>query len=447
MNDIYDWSQAEKMVRVAKLWFDEQRQALDGFLRESNARLSPLSDPLTTDLGSHRWLRVERETAYSDWFAWVIRQLPSTKSLFDLFGLPIVGSQHPKLSIDVDREVAIQTRQGKTRYLDVVISLSTQPCFVVEIKKRGAEDEEQKLKDYCEWADEHRVPYRLLLGAETGKDEALCGFKPRQWAAICIQLRRFAHDIHQAKGILAAAMVLAFVGAVEQNLLGLSRWNTPAEAAFSRDWPKMADHIRRFLGTEDNMEIKNEVHDTARSDLVTRGISSYLDVMAATKEFERQIMEESHRVLASSLHDLAAAARVPLQPDLIEDYRNPDSIKDDAEWRSIPTYAWLAVKIKAGTYTIYCGLCWDKRVPYAMVTLGFPNRRLRDAASSRLKEKGFRDIRDDFYVTELCFCEKIDAEPSASLSEKLKNLIIKWIQALNALNGAQGLQEEIGQSA
>lgn len=444
-NETTEWSAVNKIIRTAKPWFEEQRKALDGILRESNDRLSPLCDPLTVDLGSHRWLREERETAYSDWLAWVIQQLPSTESLFFLFDILPTENLSRTAEIGTDREVPIQTRSGKTRYLDVLVSCSKKPQLVIEIKKRNAEDEEQKLEDYCEWADNHDVLHRILLGTGAGGEDRFCGFALRRWDDLCIRLRKLTGQIHKKRGILVAAMVLAFVGAVEQNLLGFSAPGASTEGAFSRDWPMMADHIRRFLGTEDIMESsENSGERTARRDLLfSQGITLYLDSMAAMKEFERLIVKESQEVLKSSLNDLAGAAQVPLDSGSIEVYRNPNSIKDDEGWS--PTYAWIAAKMKIERYTIYCGLCWDNRIPYAMVTLGFPNRGLRDAALRRLREKGCAEPRANFDKTELCFCEAIDIELAASFPNKLGNLVGKWIVALKAVDGVTGLQE-VGQS-
>jgi hypothetical protein len=46
-NECTNWSTVEKMILAAKPWFEEQWKFLDQILRESNAKLSPLCDPLT----------------------------------------------------------------------------------------------------------------------------------------------------------------------------------------------------------------------------------------------------------------------------------------------------------------------------------------------------------------------------------------------------------------
>jgi hypothetical protein len=90
---------------------------------------------------------------------------------------------------------------------------------------------------------------------------------------------------------------------------------------------------------------------------------------------------------------------------------------------------------KLGKYNLFCGLCWHERIAYATVTLGFPNRGLRDGALRRLKEKGFIDLRGDFYEYELCFCEEIDWRNMTSFSRKLSVLTDKWVSAFKTVGG------------
>jgi hypothetical protein len=242
-----NWSAIEKMIVAARPWFEEKRTFLDRVLRESNARLSPLCDPLTVDLGSHRWLREEREAAYSDWLDWVIRQLPSCESLFFLFDIRQTGEQSAGTEIEVKREEPFRAPSGQTRYIDMLVSCSKKPALIIEVKKRDAWDEPQKLKDYCDWAVEHLIPHRILLGASVQEMEGqpACGFVLCGWEDLCIRLRRLSALICETRGTLVAAMVLAFVGAVEQNLLHFTAPTTKAGGVFSHDWPLIAAHIQR----------------------------------------------------------------------------------------------------------------------------------------------------------------------------------------------------------
>lgn len=177
----------------------------------------------------------------------------------------------------------------------------------------------------------------------------------------------------------------------------------------------------------------------SRSRLITQGITSYLDALAAMKEFERLVMEESRKTLASRLHDLENAVATPLSPEWIEDYRNPDCVKNDREWTH--TYAWVATKIRIEKYTIYCGLYWDKQnlnSSSAMATLAFPTIASRDTALRKFKEKGHTGLRDDLDPRELSFYEEIDPSRASSFPEKLSALLGKWVLALKAVGGVHG---------
>jgi hypothetical protein len=234
------WAGALRMINAAEPWFKACREELEDLLKQSEAGLAPLGEPLLIDLGVHRWLRKGREESYSDWLAWIIHQLPSTKTVFQLLRIAC-PAEYEGCSASACREKWILNNKRK---LDVVISLDGKPLFIVEIKKRMAQDENRKLRDYRKWADENDVPYRILLGKEGEQSDACCGFAIRRWDDLCVALRRFSGEIRERKGVLVGAMTLAFVGAVEQNLLGFS---APAEGTFSRDWPRIASHIKRSL--------------------------------------------------------------------------------------------------------------------------------------------------------------------------------------------------------
>ena len=70
----------------------------------------------------------------------------------------------------------------------------------------------------------------------------LHGFRFLSWSEICIRLRRLAPSILANKNPLTAGLLLAFVGAVEQNLLGLAKSEKDLGAL-----PRTVDHLRQFL--------------------------------------------------------------------------------------------------------------------------------------------------------------------------------------------------------
>jgi hypothetical protein len=240
------WAGALRIVNAAEPWFKVCREELKGLLIQSDTRLAPLGEPLLLDFGVHRWLRREREESYSDWLAWIIDQLPSADHVFQLLGITC-PAEYQNCSASTCREKLILDNKRK---LDLVVALDKKPRIVVEIKKNAAEDESTKLKDYRKWAIDNDVPYLILLGTATESTDDLAGFQIRQWDEVCVVLRKCSGEIREKqgkKGLLVAAMALAFVGAVEQNLL---RFSAPTKGLFSRDWPRIAEHIRRSVTTQ-----------------------------------------------------------------------------------------------------------------------------------------------------------------------------------------------------
>src|SRR5450759_4268879 len=73
-------------------------------------------------------------------------------------------------------------------------------------------------------------------------------FRPRLWSDACIELRLIAARLCMRSENLRAAMILAFVAAVEQNLLGLRCVRGPADGvAASLTLPPITQHLTRYL--------------------------------------------------------------------------------------------------------------------------------------------------------------------------------------------------------
>jgi hypothetical protein len=74
------------MIMAAAPFFNTERRELEQVLMESNAWLGS-EDPLNFDLGVHRWLKEDREEAYSDWLKWIIEQLRLPVLVAKIFGI------------------------------------------------------------------------------------------------------------------------------------------------------------------------------------------------------------------------------------------------------------------------------------------------------------------------------------------------------------------------
>src|SRR5262249_55317644 len=139
---------------------------------------------------------------------------PPTDSLLEL--------QH----VEVQRECCVPhghvDQEGR---LDVVIRYGDRAMLVVEIKKGRAEDADTaKHAGYKQWLQEQDCQHKFsVLLAVSAEEDTYEGFSFLSWSALCIEMRLLAMALKgEPQSRLTAAMVLAFVGAVEQNLLGFS---------------------------------------------------------------------------------------------------------------------------------------------------------------------------------------------------------------------------------
>ena len=66
------WLPVKHLIASGTDFAKAQEACLADLILRSNAHLKPLTDPLATDFGTHRWLRGEREEAYSSWLAWIL---------------------------------------------------------------------------------------------------------------------------------------------------------------------------------------------------------------------------------------------------------------------------------------------------------------------------------------------------------------------------------------
>jgi len=196
---------------------------VDQLLKESNTKLHPLDDPLLVDLGTHRWLEGSREEAYSDWLAWVLEQVGSGGDIQRLLGIeeerPVASPQ-----AQVIRERPLEEgHEGHTGRIDILVECGSDLVIAIEVKICAAEEADTEKQEGYRRALRKRYPGRsvapILLVTDAEKDQCH-GFEVRHWREVCLELRRAIGRIRESHGLTAAAMVLAFAGAVEQNLLG-----------------------------------------------------------------------------------------------------------------------------------------------------------------------------------------------------------------------------------
>jgi hypothetical protein len=217
------------MVEAVKETLKGEAKRLRSLLKHSDRELEPWGDPLMVDFGMHRWLAEDREEAYSDWLAWVVEQLKTPDLVFRLFGetCPPEWSARPT-TLTVRREPVVPYgHAGHEGRLDLLIDYKVLPLLVVEVKKGGAEQADVEKQEGYRRSLKERHPTRelrpvlLVTSAEEATSEG--DFVVRTWAEVCVELRRMAAgELKISVPRISVALVLAFVAAVEQNLLGFS---------------------------------------------------------------------------------------------------------------------------------------------------------------------------------------------------------------------------------
>ena len=240
---IPDWHSIEPFITSCQKFLEHLKKETETLLEESSNRLSPFQDPFYIDFSSNRWFAGNREEGYSDWFAWIIKQLEDHRLVFRLLDIDDDSMMKEcEGKPDVTREEwAEEGHEGQGGRLDITIRYKPKLLIHVEVKVVSAEEADlgknagyKKSLEKCGGEQYHRL---LITEAE---DTSYDGYEVLKWADICIKLREmvFKKQIEQP---LVASLVLSFAGAIEQNLLGFHNIN----AAYFDS--RTFDYIKRFL--------------------------------------------------------------------------------------------------------------------------------------------------------------------------------------------------------
>jgi hypothetical protein len=122
---------------------------------------------------------------------------------------------------------------GKHRYLkgmratldglDCVLQFGREAVIVIEVKLTNADaTDTAKQVGYSRWLNDQQVCFKkALLLATGGKGEDYYTFTLLRWKDVCQRLRRLLPELCCEHEIITAALIAGFIGAVEQNLLGV----------------------------------------------------------------------------------------------------------------------------------------------------------------------------------------------------------------------------------
>jgi len=240
------WSPVGRMIQKAEAEATKLESGLLALVNASDARFRSISlrDPLVVDAGLNRWLREDREEAYSDWLAWILQQLTAME-VFRILGiddseLPVNAGSN-KLS--VEREYFISAGR-----LDLLLTLDQSVLIVVEVKKSSAENAETaKQAGYFGWLHSQPHGYRKgLLLITDASEEDYEQFSPIRWSDLCLRLRDLLLRLETNLDLVKKAMILAFVSAVETNLLNLVV--PPADEVQRLFYAKTVEYLKKSMG-------------------------------------------------------------------------------------------------------------------------------------------------------------------------------------------------------
>jgi hypothetical protein len=239
------------MIRVAEAEAQRLESHLTSLLNESDSKLQAISlcDPLLADAGLNRWLKREREEAYSDWLAWILDQFGSASDVLEVLGITepeiVAVAKAPANVFKIDREQYIPVGR-----LDLILTLDNSVMIIVEVKKYSAESSDTaKQAGYYEWLESQRVLQRKALLLTTDAAEATYeNFSTLLWADVCIRLRRLLPALSHRIGSVKTAMIVAFVSAVETNLLNLVAPSKDTDAVERLSYARTIEHLKKYMG-------------------------------------------------------------------------------------------------------------------------------------------------------------------------------------------------------
>lgn len=244
------WPSVEHMAEVGRGYGAYRVATVSAALRHSASRLAPLDDPLSTNFGLNRWLKPEDEGAYSNWLAWLLGELRDGAHVARLlFGeqLPAEG-RLANAPLRVSREVWVpEGHKGHAGRLDCVLEWPD-AVVVLELKKGDAEASDCAKHDgYSKWLFQQQKGFKKGLLIATSKDDvtAYGDFQLLLWNDLCKRARRLSSALVASGRVTLAAMLCAFVGAVEQNLLGLPHLRDleALRALQSTSFQRLLDHL------------------------------------------------------------------------------------------------------------------------------------------------------------------------------------------------------------
>jgi hypothetical protein len=189
--ELFSWDPVLEMIRIAEAEAQKLESQLTQLVGASDKALQAISlcDPLLAHAGLNRWLKKEREEAYSDWLAWSFEQL-SALDILHVLGIaePEIVASVQSHAFKIEREFYIP--DGR---LDLLLTLESFLMVIIEVKKYSADTADTaKQAGYHNWLElQNSFCQRrgFLLTTDAG-EEKYENFSALRWGDVCIRLRR-----------------------------------------------------------------------------------------------------------------------------------------------------------------------------------------------------------------------------------------------------------------
>ena len=183
-----------------------------------------------------------------------LSRLGTAERILAVLGEDRSRGQWGQLEASVVREYRVEAGYiDRTGRVDIHLEFQNAVVIWIEVKLSSAEDADMKKNAGYRLSQEarHEADKRRLSIAISGNQQDYDGVEVRSWRTVCVGLRRAALDLRNDDAVNTAAMTLAFVGAVEQNVLGfpgqLRRRATRGETVWSG--VEIVDYLESWLSS------------------------------------------------------------------------------------------------------------------------------------------------------------------------------------------------------
>jgi hypothetical protein len=307
---------------------------------------------------------------------------------------------------------------------------------VIEVKKNSPEDADvAKQGEYVDWGEAQPEPNKyFVLLANEGERPDYHQFRLWTYRNLCLRLREKVRRLteKQELSVTAAALILSYVGALEQNMLKFC--STTARSAFKGQKVRNARELAAYLG----LDLKEGVNMEKETSLTVlqEGLQSYVDAVSGIREFCGDVCSKSRSVLEANLEDLRKTLQHEILPDWITHSVWPNCV-DPLNWDG--TEAWAMAMVDAQDLCrIYAGLHWQAKdgaepAPGVCIGLSFNRIQLFDPTWEHLRRLAGDRIQKYRPSRDLWLREPINPTEAADFSDRLDRITKEWIKLLRQI--------------